>query len=180
MQRHMAVPPALVQTSCDFYASTIRDRWRDRKVASPASICEISFRVVNLSAAFENGEITDPQAIRERAMEIDADLETWSAILPQSWRPTIIDAPESHPGIYFDGKRHIYHRRWTAEIWNSWRTLRIVLNQIILRNELISKEPDRKQKFISRSIILQCSTDICLSASSFAGTPCRHPSSLKR
>ena len=179
MQQHIAVPPALVQTAYNFETSAIRQQWQHRNVASPGSICEISFRIVNLQAAFRNGEVTDPQVIRETALEIDGDLETWRAGVPRNWRYATIDATEAPVATYFDGKRHVYPNLWIADVWNNWRTLRILVNQIIVQNELRSSVPDNAQKSIALSIIHQFSTELCISTASFTGTPRRSPQSAQ-
>jgi hypothetical protein len=173
MQQHIAVPPALVRTTYNFHTSAIRQQWQHRNVASPGSICEISFRMVNLRAAFQNGEVTDPQVIRETALEIDGDLETWRAGVPLNWRYATIDATEAPVGTCFDAKRHVYPNLWIAEVWNNWYTLRILVNQIVVQNELRSSVPDNAQKSIALSIIRQFSTELCISTASFTGTPRR-------
>ncbi|KIX07330.1 uncharacterized protein Z518_01983 [Rhinocladiella mackenziei CBS 650.93] len=175
MQQHNAVPPALVQTTYDFQTSAIRQQWQHRRVASPGSICEISFRMVNLRAAFKNGEVTDPQVIRKTALEIDGDLEVWRAGVPPNWRYTTIDAPGAGVDTCFDGKSHVYPTPWIADAWNNWRILRILVNQIIVQNEVRSSVPENAQKSIALSIIRQSSADICISTSSFIGTPRKFP-----
>ena len=174
MQQHIAVPPALVRATYTFQTSIVRQQWQHRKIASRGSICEISFRVINLRAAFGNGEITDPQAIRRTALEIDTDLETWSAGAPPNWRYSA-----NNVDTCFGGKCHVYPNLWVAQAWNNWRSLRIVINQIIMQNEFRSSAPDNEQKSISLSIIRQFSTDLCISASNFAGTPRKHSSLFK-
>lgn len=180
MQQSIAVPPALVQMTYNFKTSGIRQQWQQRNIANPNSIWEISFRIVNLRAAFKNGEVTDPRVIRETALDIDAELETWKASAPPNWRYATNNATEASVGTCFDGKRHVYPNLGIAEGWNNWRTLRIFVNQIIMQNELRSSMPDNVQKFIALVIIHQLSTDLCISASSFTGSPRRHSSLLKR
>jgi hypothetical protein len=176
MQQHTAVPPALVQATYNFENSAMRQRWRRHHVASPGSICEISFRIINLYAAFINGEVTDPQVIRETALEIDSDLQTWKAGVSPSWGYTIIDAPEAAASTCFNGKSHVYPNLWIGEVWNNWRALRIWINQIIVRNEVLSSVPGDVQKSTALSVIRQLSTDLCISTSSFMGTPRKFPS----
>jgi hypothetical protein len=154
-----------------FEFSGIRQRWRHRNFASPASICEISFRIVNLHAALKTGRITDPQVIRHAAVMIDEDLETWKAGVPRNWIPVTIDAAEGPVSACFDGKRHIYPNLWVAEIWSNWRTLRILVHQLMLQNERRFNVPGDVQ--ISISTIQQLSTELCIAFASFTGTPRR-------
>lgn len=180
MQEEVAVPPALVQATYDFETSSIRQQWRNRKFAAPASISEISFRAANLRAALRNGDITDPAIIHQAAFEINADLEAWESVIPDSWRYQTIDevndaaaTAAAAVGTAFDGKRHVYPNIWTVEIWNNWRILRIMINHIIVQNEARSSEQTyhHERKLAALSVIHRMSTDICISISSFIGAP---------
>jgi len=175
----MPVPPALVQMTHIFETSATRQRWKHHDVTSPGSNLEIAFRIVNFRAAFKNGEITDPQVIRETALEIDGDLETWRAGVPPNWRYAIVNAPEAAVGTYFEGKSHVYPNPWVAEVWNNWRTLRIFINQIIVENEVRSSVPNNVQKSTALFNIHQLSTDLCISSSTLIGTPRKSPNLLK-
>jgi len=180
MQQHIPVPPVLMQMSHNFETSATRQQWQHRDVTSPGvtspgSTLEIVFRLVNFRAALKNGEITDPQVIRETALKIDGDLETWRAGVPPNWRYATINAPEAAVGTCFDGKSHVYPNPWIAEFWNHWRTLRILVNQIIVQNEVCSSVPDNAQKSTALSIIHQLSTDLCISSPALMNTPRKSP-----
>ncbi|KKK26308.1 hypothetical protein ARAM_001563 [Aspergillus rambellii] len=171
MERNIAVPPALVETTCNFQTSTVRKLWKSRSVASPGSICEISFRLVNLQAAMAGGKITDPTVVTNKALDIDHDLQLWEASVPATWGFSVVDAAEAEAGSFLAGKRHVYSSTWVAEGWNNWRALRIVVNQLILRNERAQAEPDSNRLSRSRSIVCQLSTELCMSTSGFIGSP---------
>jgi hypothetical protein len=172
MQQYTPVPPTLVQTTYNFHTSTIRQQWRTRDLASPGSICEISFRIINLRAAFKNGEIKDSDMVREIALDIDSDLEKWRKSAPLKWNYATIDAPQATDGIYFDGKRHVYPNLLVPDGWNSWRILRILINKIIVQNESRSNAPNISQKSKAMSVIREMSCDLCISVSSIVDTPC--------
>ena len=138
-------------------------------VASPASISELSYRLVNLRAAFKTGTITDPRIICETAFEIDDDLEAFRAGIPWYWEYTTVDATDAPTGTFFDGKRHVYPNLWVAEVWNNWRTLRILINQIILQSELRVGMSDQAQR--SLELIHRFCAELCISAASFAHSP---------
>ena len=165
----MFVPPGLVRSTYNFETSGIRQQWKRRNIASPASICALSFRIVNLRAAFKTGEMTDPQLIRETALEIDSDLEIWKAGVPHSWRYATVEDPNSDPITCFEGKRHIYPNLWIADAWNNWRSLRILVNQIILQNELRTDMSAIAERAIET--IRHFSTELCISISSFKDSP---------
>ena len=178
MQQQIAVPPGLIQTAYHFENSAIKQQWRHRNLASPGSISEISFRLVNLWAAFNNEKNAAPHTIRETALEIDGDLETWRSGVHLNWRYATTDASEAAADIC-EGRTHVYPNLWIAETWNNWRVQRILVNQIIMQNEIRSSVPDAEQKAIALSVIYQMSIELCTSVSSFKDTPRKSSTLLK-
>lgn len=170
MEQQLPVPPALVQTTFDFQNSGIRRQWQHRNVASPASICEITFRVVNLRAAFKNGTIKSPQKIRQMAFEIDQDFEDWKTTVPWTWRYATVDTSNPVDDSSFNQNAHIYPNVWIADVWNNWRTMRMLVNQIMVENELSSSQPDDELVSHSLQLIQELSNDICISVPNFIGT----------
>lgn len=166
MQRHISVPQSLVRSWDGFYTSKTRKWWQRRNLASPNSICEISFRLVNLRAALTAGEITDAQIAVETATGIDSDLVTWRATMPEEWEYTAVDSPDS-----FGGVTHIYPNLWVAEVWKNWRILRILINQMIGENEAGSDKPNEERISQALSVIRQASMELCISCFNFMGTP---------
>ena len=151
-----------------------------RKKIQPGPIGDMCFRLLDLRAAIKSGDITDPKAIREAAIEMDGDLEAWRATLQPSWSYATVDAGDALASTYFEGKCHIYSSLWTAQVWNNWRTLRILVNRIFLQNEIRSGAPDSTHESTALSLIHQLSTEICISVSSFIGSPRKHTSTTKR
>ncbi|KAL1874022.1 hypothetical protein VTK73DRAFT_576 [Phialemonium thermophilum] len=169
MQQHIAIPPALVKATCAFQASEIRSQWQRSNIASPASICELSFRIVNLRAAVKGGDISDSSTIRALALDIDGDLREWREIIPPKWRYVdVLDRTAVHDDNELDGRRHEYPNAWVAEIWNTWRSLRILVNRVLIENGMDESGLDRDSMV---SVIQQMSFDICVSASSFVDAP---------
>ncbi|RFU24558.1 hypothetical protein B7463_g11781, partial [Scytalidium lignicola] len=168
MQQDIAIPQTLLQISHKFATSTLG---KHRKPTQAAPLGNVCFRLLYLRAGIKSGDITDPKTILEAAIEMDEELKGWRTTLGPSWYYTTIEAGDTPPGTYFEGKRHIYSNTWTAQVWNSWRTLRISVNQIILQNEIRSDAPNITYKSTALSIIPQLSTEICISASTFMGSP---------
>ena len=150
-----------------FENSRLRQEWLRHRAVSPASISEISFRMVNLRAAHKGGHITDPQAIREKLLEMQSDLAAWKDSVPQSLGFFVVDAVNTVPYTCYEGKRHLYPNIWVAEIWNNWRVLRILVNQFIYLNECEFGEPDEGLKATALSIIHEHSVEICESLFTF-------------
>ncbi|KPM38717.1 hypothetical protein AK830_g7849 [Neonectria ditissima] len=168
-QQHLPVPPVLVKTTHNFQASTIRQQWQLESLASDGSICEISFRLVNLRAVCK-ACVTDPEAIRKVALDIDAELESWQAGMSQKWRYTTVDVSKPS-GNLFEGKRHVYPNLWIAEIWNNWRIMRVLANQIIRQMECYSGVSSYEPESNALAAIQRLSADVCISISSFRDTP---------
>jgi hypothetical protein len=171
MYQNLSVPPSLLQTSQNFKTSSIRRDWHKEKVASPGSISEISFQVVNLKAAIQNGHITDSDTILQQANQIDEKLVAWKATASHSWTYGTADSARTPEVTYFDEKCHVYPNLWVAEIWNNWRALRILMNQIILYHIPFTDLLYTFKSAKAQSIIRILSTEICISTSSFARTP---------
>lgn len=161
----LAVPPALVQATYNFHTSPL---WSHRS-SHPGSLTEIAFRLVNLHASIKSGHMTQP-LIRSMALEIDRDLELWREGVPSGWRyMTIHDKGDRSIDTCFDGKYHVYASHRIAETWNSWRSQRIAIGQIIVRNELLSGPETASVAAISA--IRQFSEDICLSIGYLVDSP---------
>ncbi|KAF2191228.1 hypothetical protein K469DRAFT_720220 [Zopfia rhizophila CBS 207.26] len=168
VQQDIPVPPALVQMNDTYKTSNTGER---RSKICPGSIADMSFQLLNLRAAIKRGELTDSKTIRDAATEIDRDLDAWRADIPPSyWSYAAIDASNAPAGTNFNGKCHVYGNLWSAQVWNNWRAVRIVTNQIILQNEVRSSASQSARQSKVISLIRQLSTDICISTPSFTGS----------
>ena len=112
--------------------------------------------------------MTDPSSIRSVASQIDADLEGWTPSISRSWAYATVPAPA---GTYFQGKRHVYDDPWAAQVWNSWRTLRILVNRLIIEYSSGTEEPAGNIKHPAFQLIRRLSTDICISTADYIGSP---------
>ncbi|KAJ6005300.1 hypothetical protein N7451_003244 [Penicillium sp. IBT 35674x] len=161
----IAVPPALVQATYNFHTSPL---WSHRS-SHPGSLTEIAFRLVNLHAAIKSGYMTQ-SLIRSVALEIDHDLELWREGVPPEWRYTIVhNKGDRNINTCLDGKYHIYASHRIAETWNSWRSQRIAINQILVQNELLSGPGTASVPAILA--IRRFSEDICLSIGYLVDSP---------
>ncbi|KAK6379468.1 hypothetical protein LTS17_006386 [Exophiala oligosperma] len=170
-EKRVAVPRALVQTTCDFQGSLMRQLWQNSRVASPSSITEICFRVVNLRAALHRQEEGDDTKMNGKillnmAVDIDNDLESWAAGLPDSWRYSVVHGPARVAEELLQGVRHVYPTLWIAEAWNNWRILRLLVSQMRLE---ISVDP--QEIATSQNMARRLCTDVCISVSNFSGSP---------
>jgi hypothetical protein len=164
----VAIHPSVNQFRPELRLSVIEQHGKNRS----GVLGDICFRLLQLRLGIKNGEITDQQAIREAGTKLDNDLEAWKASRGPGWLYTTVDASSPVPKdkLYY-GKHHLYSQIWTAYLWNNWRTLRILINRIMVQNEMISEAPDHNQKAASLSLIHGMSTEICVSVASFFGSP---------
>lgn len=167
----------------------------------PDAMADIGFQLVNLLAAIESGAVTDPKAICDAAADIDSRLEAWAAQAPSSWRYVTVDVDGGSTGEYFDGKLHVYEDAVGAQMWNSWRGHRILINQVLFRHgdddDLCSSStttttttstahlqdlpcsstPDGAAtatagvRSAALAVIRRLSTDVCISSACLVGTP---------
>lgn len=136
---------------------------RRRKESRPGPLRSFVFRLVNLRDAIRCQELTDRRLIHQTAAEIDRDLVAWAAYLPTY---ATVDVPaDGSPGAYFRGKQHIYGNLTVAQSWNNLRTMRIVINRMMItQSEDCSDRVDRVSGSSALSTIKQLSQDICMSA----------------
>lgn len=153
----------------------MRQLWQNSRVASPSSITEICFRVVNLRAALHRQEEGDDTKMNGKillnmAVDIDNDLESWAAGLPDSWRYSVVHGPARVAEELLQGVRHVYPTLWIAEAWNNWRILRLLVSQMRLE---ISVDP--QEIATSQNMARRLCTDVCISVSNFSGSPSKPP-----
>ncbi|KAF2113508.1 hypothetical protein BDV96DRAFT_688501 [Lophiotrema nucula] len=173
MQRNIRAPPALLPVIQSFKLSVLGTR---RQAAQPPPMADLCFQLVEIQAAVKKGTITDLDTIRRAAFHLDKKLLSWRATLSKEWEYQIVTVDgdvavavgdgDGRSCKYFEGKKHIYASPWRAHIWNNWRALRILANQIILRTAESPLLDDALLELIHR-----LSSEICVSAPEFIGTP---------
>lgn len=169
MQQKMPIPNESFRIVSNFQSSNIRRQWQKQHLSSPASIFETSIRVVSLYNDLHCSR-ADSQLILQRARRIDEDLRQWKHLLPKHWLYEVDTTSSSHT----------YPSIWIAEIWNCWRVIRIMVQQIIVEIGLKDKTATNIDIANAVSIIRQLSTDICDSVSVFSQTPSKSFANLAR
>ncbi|ETN44405.1 uncharacterized protein HMPREF1541_10585 [Cyphellophora europaea CBS 101466] len=164
LQQRLVAPPAIVQATWQFETAPIRDSLKSRYIASPASISEISLRLVNLRAAAKNLH-KDIESVRRAALVIDNDLKAWREVVSPAWLYQTVES--STADDTFGGKKQVYNIPWVAEVWNNWRALRIAVYQVVLLGENIHTPGMDKVNDAAVEVIRQMSEEICISVSAF-------------
>ena len=165
------MPAALVDATFEFEATGSRLHWLRRNIASPGSIGEISFRIINLQAAWRDRNIDETKALRTKAMEINEDLIDWERGVSTSWRYQVVEATDDlNDTKCFRKQRHIYPSLWIAKTWNSWRILRFLVGQMLRRAQGDLGTLEGQQSDATNHQVREMSTDICISLSAFGKT----------
>ncbi|ORY13038.1 hypothetical protein BCR34DRAFT_562645 [Clohesyomyces aquaticus] len=167
MQQNVTPPPSLLRASREYQNSALAER---RNKTLPRPIGDLYFQLIELRAAMKKGSLTDRIVIRETAISLDEELVVWKGTIPEMWKYTTIDAVGFPPGACFRGKRHLYNRLWTARVWNNWRTVRILLNRIIIDTTPFDT-PIGMEEGSPMALIRENSTEICISSPDLIGSP---------
>lgn len=113
----------------------IRDYMEEamRETSNPESgfkVQRVMMLLADLRAGIREGSMKGPDAILDRAMELDGVLLDISREVPPGWEyETIITDVDSD--IVYNRRYHVYYDYWIALMWNVLRTLRIMLNGVI-------------------------------------------------
>ncbi|KAB5522947.1 hypothetical protein GE09DRAFT_1154699 [Coniochaeta sp. 2T2.1] len=166
VQHDLPLPTKLVQLSETFDNSNMG---RQRKEYRPAPLWSIVCQVLRIRVIIRSGELADRRKVWETAGAIDHDLVDWSAALPGY---TTVDAPaDGRGGICFQGKRHVYSDLSIAQAWNNWRTLRIIVSQMVMRHGDAETISGALEGSAAEEVVRSLSTDICASSPCFEGSP---------
>jgi Fungal specific transcription factor domain len=106
------------------------------KTPDPAFIIQDTMmRFSSLRAEIFQKILTDRKIILSRALALDAKLLEIVTNVQPGWeyRTVLTEAKSEH---IFNGRYHVYKDYWMSQIWNTLRTGRILLNEMI-RNTLL-------------------------------------------
>jgi hypothetical protein len=168
--RRVAVPPEIF----DWTMLTMQHESVDQAATSA-----LVFVMIRFSELRTNLEIpdyaSDPHRVVSDALEIDEMFYEWALTVPESflWTPIHIAEPDEEVfADYYD----VYKDVFIAGVWNNFRSIRIMLHEILIENLVIlcsSPEyitPNREilssykgQIFTSKSVICTLTHEICAS-----------------
>ncbi|KAJ5570578.1 uncharacterized protein N7459_010008 [Penicillium hispanicum] len=139
-------------------------------------LIELNGLAVEVDAAeLEDDPAESLRLLIGKALYLDANLRSWAMSLSPAWRYTVIDDPCSHLGDntgfpVYGGRRHLYQRVTFVSMWNHYRQLRIIVNEMIRSMSLRlwkAQRPPECQQTVSQSIAIinQMADDLCTSIS---------------
>ncbi|KAK3692428.1 hypothetical protein B0T22DRAFT_13561 [Podospora appendiculata] len=110
--------------------------WQEMvKVVEPTDpawwITPLMFQVLQVRCDIKSGELTDPEIIVGRLLSIEEEFEKLVSQLPPSWQYRTFRVTRPHPAI-LGGTYHIYDSISHATVWNSIRTIRILILETIM------------------------------------------------
>lgn len=124
-------------------------------------------------------DYSDPQRIIVEACGIDDELDLWAKTCPPEYVYQTITLQERSDEVFSD-HYHSYHNVYFAGIWNHYRCIRILINEIILTQLQHLRDSTAKpyiigqdvrfsetQIFNSNATLLQLCHDLCASVPYF-------------
>lgn len=142
------------------------------------SLAFISASIASLREFIKINPDSSPATIISSALEIDADLSAFATELSSEWAYDTVCVTPKQSQECLDGFYHVYKYLWTAQVWNNYRLLHIMVHGIILQNldrqsslEPASTSPSTSSQYQrSRTLVRQLCSDICASVPNLLGS----------
>jgi hypothetical protein len=121
-------------------------------------------------------DYANSETIIPALLALDAEYADWASTCPPQFIYSTVNLTERSDEVFSD-HYHVYASIWMAKIWNGYRCVRILINELLVDqlNHLLKRpksslpirsngtSPLENQILASNSIILQLSHDICAS-----------------
>jgi hypothetical protein len=169
IQRNMEIPPVITRWS------KIIESMMTSELPYASQLTVLMVRLANIRSSAVSKESIHSKDFVALLQAIDYDLENWMLTLPPSW--TFVTHTSLHDENVYADKFATYPSFSIAAAWNDYRTLRCIVNDILLTHfdAIASGWPvcdnshlfEQRQKAVNT--IKSCCTDICLSAPFFLG-----------
>lgn len=113
--------------------------------------------------------ITSSEEIISRAAELDAQLIDAFTNLPSSWQPEIIThfLPQHSAEAGLPGFELRYADQATNYIWTSYRSSRVMLNEVVLQSIKNDTEAHESVRAHAETVMRQCQTEILAAMSQY-------------
>ncbi len=155
LQRRRVVPQMIIDWS-EIVAESEPDQWPEHR------LFQIIVRLCTLRSVTKAQRNESPAGLTT-ASSIDADLADWANLVP--WEYAYMTRTDGKPDDLLCGYYHVYKNIRIAIIWNTYRTARIIANNIKVA-WLTYHSPstiDAARLRASEAIITQLTSDICTS-----------------
>ncbi|KAK9234157.1 hypothetical protein V1525DRAFT_350715 [Lipomyces kononenkoae] len=127
IKRHSCLPPAMIDypESCRQYLSEL-----EHPACSLASIVE---KFIPLWASMGQERPIELTAAISSALDLENELENWAKCLPASWAFKKVPCRRKIEDVGIGDIEHVYTNRFIANIWSWYRTVRILVNDLLIR-----------------------------------------------
>ena len=154
--------------------------FEDPDRTASTALAELSIRYCNLRASMASfDDFSEPERIISAAIELNSDFELWAKTSPLQFVYETVTLKERHEEVFSDHYL-VYTSVWIASLWNNYRCLRVLLNELIMHQLRYIVGTDvgaytewqnplsiETQLSISKSNLLQLCQDICASVPYF-------------
>ena len=175
MQRHVEVPPVISEWSKALEETTPNEE-------AAIQLSELNIKYCNLRASMSSfHDFTDQGYVISSACALDAEFAEWASRHTNAFPFQIVNLNDRSEWVFSD-HYHVYSDVWVATVWNNYRAVRILINELILVQlsqlypftiETIVDLEDQSffadQMLASSAILSQLSHDVCASVPYFLG-----------
>jgi hypothetical protein len=123
----------------------------------PWRLTEIMIDIANLRASYQHGLRQNLVATIQMTLHLDSKLISIEGSLPSSWTFQVIEF-SGETRFVPNGRYHVYPGYWQAQIWNSIRVCRLLLQELI--REVLAGDPtmifSTNSELWRNSILTQC------------------------
>lgn len=176
MQFEIALPADIAALKT--YAGNFVDR------SDPGwTLSEINERFAKFRGDVKDGTIFDSNKIVAMARQLDEELALWASTVKPQWQYECIYTDSSEPSVY-EGYCHGYVNHRLAQMWNTFRMGRIILNQLVHDHIVLCMSstqtdcPSQYQRTVyqlSMQNLVEMSSDICATVPQFTLGPLQKP-----
>lgn len=119
---------------------------------------EINADLATIRAEIKFKGIDSPAVVTAKLLAVDEHLVQWKRALPDSWNYETCRAPDQSP--YFWQLRYdVYQDLWAAAVLNSYRCVRLIIHEAIIKAITTDDSSDGHQVLVSSVTVLRENTD---------------------
>lgn len=145
--------------------------------AALTSLSELSIKYLDIRSSMSSfKDYSNSENIIPALLALDAEYTEWASRCPPQFIYTTVNLKERSDEVFSD-HYHIYPSIWVAKIWNGYRCVRILVNELLVDqlNHLFQRPKTslpvqdgntcayENQILASNSMLLQLAHDICAS-----------------
>jgi hypothetical protein len=192
-QKHTPVPHNIIEWSeAAHQYENGEDVAAERLWQISNQLCNLRILSRKISDSSSPYDFSDSRKVIASALEMDNELAVWAATCSSAYRYETVTIEDKSEDLYFNCY-HVYSSISVATVWNDYRVIRILVNELLLRHSrkimeegLKSIETENLSSFHYRlvqnsaSITVQLAGDICSSVPFYLGFSPKNSKAPKR